>query len=125
MSPGGFDSSMYLVDSLLEALKLVSEGKYDYTIAPYSLGLNTIRENDYRNVKAEGRPVPFFEYRFAVQKGKEDLLFFLNYAIAGLKSAANTIKYIAGGILIVSISELIGFRSSCRFFLRPARFCCV
>ena len=82
--PQGLESNLTLTDSLPEALRKVGRGTYDYTVAPYSLGMNTIKEYSIRNIVVTGRPVISIEYRFAVQKGDHAVLFALNDAISSL-----------------------------------------
>lgn len=82
--PYNLNDTIIKTTSFYEAFELVSKGEADYTIAPYSLGKNTIKRLGLKNIEETGRPLMSIEYRYAVQKGNERLLFLLNEAIADL-----------------------------------------
>ncbi len=85
--PNGLDNDLILTPTYSEALQLVATDYADYTIAPYSLGVQAIRESGISSVIAAGRSLFSVEYRFAVREGRHDLLFFLNNAIATMTKA--------------------------------------
>ncbi len=92
--PHGLEDNLIQTESFSSALKLVAERKADYTIAPYSLGQNLIRDLDIDSRIISGRALFQVEYRMAVRKGNTELLFFLNESIASLQKSGELQKLI-------------------------------
>ncbi len=74
-----------LVNSLPEAINLLSEGEGDAVLAPYSIGMEAIEDLRIRNVKVVGPSIMPILYRFAVKKGDSQLLSLLNEGIDQVK----------------------------------------
>lgn len=82
--PGGLDEHIILTDTYSEALLLVRDGHADYTVAPYTLGMQLVNELSLDNISATSRTLFPVSYRLAVQKGNTNLLFRLNEGIVHL-----------------------------------------
>lgn len=82
------------VESLPEAIRLLSEGKGDAVLAPYSIGMEAIENLDIQNVKVEGPSIMPILYRFAVKEGNPQLLSILNDGIDHVKVSGEKEKLI-------------------------------
>lgn len=80
--PGGLDEHVILTDTYSDALILVQNGTADYTVAPYTLGMQITGDLDLKDISATSRTLFPVSYRLAVQKGNTDLLFRLNEGIS-------------------------------------------
>ncbi len=87
ITPYDLDDNMILTSSFFTALQLVSSGDADYTIAPYSMGLKARDALNLNELKPSERSLLTVEYRFAVRKGRSELLFKLNDALRELYEA--------------------------------------
>ncbi len=85
--PMGLYNNFLLVKSFPEALAKIESGNVDYVVAPYSLGMNEIEKNDYKNIKIEGPPILPSIYCMAVKKGNTKLLSVLNSGISALRNS--------------------------------------
>ncbi len=85
LKPLGFIDNTILVNSLPEAIRLLSQGEGDAVLAPYSIGMQAIRDLRIRNVKVVGPSIMPILYRFAVKKGDSQLLSLLNDGIDHVK----------------------------------------
>lgn len=56
------------VDSLPIAIDLLNSGKHDFVLAPYRIGMDIIKENNFDNVKFVGPPILPSLYRLAVKR---------------------------------------------------------
>jgi len=74
-----------LVESLPEAIRLLSEGEGDAVLAPYSIGMEAIENLQSQNVQVVGPSIMPILYRFAVKKGDSQLLSLLNDGIDHVK----------------------------------------
>ena len=74
-----------LVESLPKAIQLLSAGKGDAVLAPYSIGMESIEELNIPNVQVVGPSIMPILYRFAVKKGDAQLLSLLNDGIDQVK----------------------------------------
>ncbi len=90
--PFGLFKNYIVAKSLPEALAGIESGKADFVIAPYSLGMNEIANNEYENVEVKGPPLMPSIFCFAVQKGNEDLLAVLNKGISELRDTGELAK---------------------------------
>lgn len=79
--PGGLDEHIILTDTYAEALILVRDGYADYTLAPYTLGIQLVEELSLVGISATSRTLFPVSYRLAVRKGNSNLLFTLNEGI--------------------------------------------
>jgi PAS domain S-box-containing protein len=86
IKPMNLKGNSVLAESLPIAIKLLDSGKHDFVVAPYNLGMLTIADNNFTNVKVTGPPVLPSLYRLAVNKGNTGLLAELNEAIDEFKS---------------------------------------
>ncbi len=75
------------VGSLPEAIQLLSAGEGDAVLAPYSIGMQTIKDANIDNLKPIGYSIMPILYRFAVKKGNTELLSVLNDGIDELKGS--------------------------------------
>jgi signal transduction histidine kinase len=85
IKPMAFLKNTTLVESLPEAIQLLSEGEGDAVLAPYSIGMEAVEDLRVENVQVEGPPVMPILYRFAVKKGDSQLLSLLNDGIDQVK----------------------------------------
>jgi signal transduction histidine kinase len=74
-----------LVKSLPKAIRLLSRGKGDAVLAPYSIGMEAIEDLQIRNVKVTGPSIMPILYRFAVKEEDAQLLSLLNDGIDHVK----------------------------------------
>ncbi len=74
------------VNSLPEALMLVDAGEYDYTLAPYPLGMMVMDEKAVKHVKVAGPPILPSVYCIAVKEGDHELLTMLNHAVSQIRN---------------------------------------
>ena len=81
IKPMGLYDLAVFVDSLPIAIDLLNSGKHDFVLAPYRIGMDIIKENNFDNVKFVGSPILPSLYRLAVKKGNAELLAQLNEAI--------------------------------------------
>ncbi len=88
IKPLNLKSNSVLAESLPIAIKLLDSGKHDFVVAPYNLGMLTIEENNFENVKITGPPVLPSLYRLAVKKGNTGLLAELNEGIDIFKAGS-------------------------------------
>lgn len=79
--PGGMDKNIILTDTYSESLALVQDGSADYTVAPYTIGMEIIDSQALHDISATSRTLFPVSYRLAVQKGNSALLYRLNDAI--------------------------------------------
>jgi len=86
IKPMGFEKNTFFVNSLPKAIHLLSTGKCQAVLAPYSIGLESIESAGIENIEVVGPPILPSLYRFAVQEGNIDLLSNLNDGIDKLKS---------------------------------------
>lgn len=86
INPLGLSERTILFESLPAAIKSVAEGKSDFALAPYSLGMQAIKDFKYHNLHIVGKPVLPSLYCIAVHKGNTDLLEAFNSGIDALKS---------------------------------------
>jgi PAS domain S-box-containing protein len=89
LKPMGLYDNTKLVNSLPLAIEILSQGKADAVLAPYSIGMETIRESNISNIKVTGPPILPSLYRFAVRKGSNELLAALNEGIYHVKTSAH------------------------------------
>lgn len=82
--PMGLLSNKVEVSSLPEAFTLINEGKCDYVVAPYPLGMATINESEWDNIEVKGPPIIPSVYCLAVRQGNAKLLAQLNNGIQEL-----------------------------------------
>ena len=87
IKPMGLYDNTTLINSLPLAIEILSQGKADVVLAPYSIGMETIRESNISNVKVSGPPLLPSLYRFAVKKGNHELLATLNEGIYHIKTS--------------------------------------
>ncbi len=87
IKPMALYSNTTLVKSLPEAIQLLSEGKCDAVLSPYSIGMETIEELQIKNVKVTGPSILPILYRFVVKEGNSELLSVLNEGIDEVKSS--------------------------------------
>ncbi|MCP4701787.1 MAG: transporter substrate-binding domain-containing protein [Gammaproteobacteria bacterium] len=83
---------LHLVDTVLDALRLLASGEGDFALVPRLVGLLTARELDLSNIEAGELRIPVYDrgYGFAVREGNAELLAHLNQ---GLSIVKNTGKY--------------------------------
>lgn len=89
-------------------------GQADFTIAPYSLGMEIIHKQGYKNVVSMGPNISTYQYRIAVRKGDAEVLNALNMAIEKIqetnfkeKNKQKWIKYKNDGITWIEILTFI------------------
>ncbi|MGM0498406.1 MAG: transporter substrate-binding domain-containing protein, partial [Bacteroidota bacterium] len=83
-----------LASSLPKAIRLLSEGKGDAVLAPYSIGMEAINDLGIKNVKVEGPSIMPILYRFAVKEGDAQLLSLLNDGIDHVKVSGKKEKLV-------------------------------
>lgn len=83
--PMGLYKNHITAKSLPEALSKVELGHADYVIAPYLLGMNEIKMNNYKNIEVKGSPILPSMYCLGVKKGNTQLLSILNNGILELR----------------------------------------
>lgn len=100
-------------DTYREIFVSLETGKNDFTIAPYSLGMEIINQYGYHNVKPIGTNIYTYQYRMAVKKGNIEVVNVLNEAIDKMRETNFTdknkekwIKYKNDGI---SLMEFIKY----------------
>lgn len=86
IKPMAFKENTVFVNSLPKAIHLLSSGKCEAVLAPYSIGMETIEESGIKNIEVVGPPILPSLYRFAVKEGNTDLLSTLNDGIDNIKS---------------------------------------
>ncbi|MFP4059247.1 MAG: ATP-binding protein [Bacteroidales bacterium] len=84
--PMGIYDDFKLVKSLPDAIMHVESGLNDYTIAPYHLGMEIIRQNNCGNVEAKGNRLFPVIYCLAVNSGNVDLISRINNGISTLRN---------------------------------------
>jgi ABC-type amino acid transport substrate-binding protein len=82
----GLGERTSLFESLPAAIKSVEEGENDFAVAPYSLGMQAIKDFKYHNIRIVGKPILPSLYCIAVRKGNTKLLEAFNSGIDALKS---------------------------------------
>jgi len=87
IKPMGLYENAFYVNSLPIAINLLSSGKHDAVIAPYSIGMEAIRSESIKNLKVVGSPILPSPFRFAVQKGDARLLSILNDGLDKMKAS--------------------------------------
>ncbi len=115
IKPMGLYEKAIFVNSLPNAINLLSSGKHDAVIAPYSIGMEAIRSENIRNLKVVGSPILPSPFRFAVQKGDARLLSLLNDGLDKMK-ASGQLKALEKGwklhqrrdVSIVTVLRYIG-----------------
>lgn len=85
--PMGLYRNYSVAKSLPEALAQIEVGRTDYVIAPHSLGMNELENNDYKNIEIGGSPIIRSIYCMAVKKGNTELLGILNKGISALRNS--------------------------------------
>jgi signal transduction histidine kinase/ABC-type amino acid transport substrate-binding protein/ActR/RegA family two-component response regulator len=83
----GYTVSPIEVDSAVEALQMVAEGKGDATLMSELRGLYVAQEADLDNLVRVGDPVYQTSYSFAVNKSRPDLVPRLNQGLAIVKAS--------------------------------------
>ncbi len=83
----GFTVEPLEVDSALEALRLVSEGKAEACLMSELRGLHVAREGGLKNLHRVGEPVYQTSYSFAVTADRPDLVPRLNQGLAIVKAS--------------------------------------
>ena len=81
----GFDENLALAGSQVEALQLVADGHYDFTMASRLSGLYWVRKLGLDNMQTIGEPLWDQSGSFAVRKGDEDLLVRFSEGLAIVK----------------------------------------
>jgi PAS domain S-box-containing protein len=94
VQPMGIQGNIRYLNSLPGSIRALSEGKGDYVIAPYSIGMQAVRRYNLRNVRVSGPSLVPAVYRFAVRKTDTALLATLNDGLDKIKSSGeyNTIQ---------------------------------
>ena len=87
IKPMGFEGNTVFVNSLPKAIQLLSTGKCQAVLAPYSIGMETIESEGIDNIEVVGPQILPSLYRFAVKEGNIDLLSILNDGIDKIKSS--------------------------------------
>ena len=87
INPMGLNAILIHVNSLPQAINLLSSGKHDAVIAPYSIALETIKSAQIKNITVIGSPILPSPYRFAVKKGDSGLLSVLNDGMDYIKAS--------------------------------------
>ncbi|WP_176759137.1 HD domain-containing phosphohydrolase [Alkaliphilus peptidifermentans] len=84
----GLDLNIELIEvpTVYEALKLIEDEVYQYAGLLKLPGLYSIRENNFKNLKAQDLELAPQDYSMAVKKGNEDLLMLLNGGLHVLKA---------------------------------------
>lgn len=95
-------------DTYGEIFVNLETGKNDFTIAPYSVGMEIINQSGYHNVKPIGTNIYTYQYRMAVKKGNIEVVNALNEAIDKMretefmdKNKEKWIKYKNDGISLI------------------------
>lgn len=78
--------------SFSDAFALVDSGLADYTIAPSFLGEHKIAQGEYPHVAGTGRTLFLVSFRFAVLKGRSDLILELNEGIQRIEKLGTNKK---------------------------------
>ncbi|MFH2132041.1 MAG: transporter substrate-binding domain-containing protein [bacterium] len=101
LKPLGLMDRATHTDSLPLALEKLNSGKHDFVLAPYTIGMETMRKlqqehlsNAASRLKVVGPPLIPSLYRFAVKKGDNELLRHLNEGIDELKSSGEMARII-------------------------------
>jgi len=83
----GLEDSIIYVESVNEALRLLSEGECDATLVSRLTGLAAAARNGWENIGPVGEPVPGYSVRycFAVRNGESTLLAHINEGLAILQ----------------------------------------
>ncbi|GAO28843.1 transporter substrate-binding domain-containing protein [Geofilum rubicundum] len=87
IKPMGLFENAFYVNSMPVAINLLSSGKHDAVIAPYSIGMEAIRSENIKNLKVVGPPILPSPFRFAVKKGDARLLSLLNDGLDKMKAS--------------------------------------
>lgn len=87
IKPMGLYENAVYVHSLPIAINLLSSGKHDAVIAPYSIGGAAIQSEKIKNLKVVGPPILPSPVRFAVKKGDARLLSVLNDGLDKMKAS--------------------------------------
>ncbi len=90
--PMGLYKDFQVAKSIPEALAGVEWGRADYVVAPYSVGMNEIVKNKYKNIEVKGPAIMSSIYCFAVEKGNTRLLGILNKGISALRARGELTK---------------------------------
>ncbi|TCS41067.1 transporter substrate-binding domain-containing protein [Reinekea marinisedimentorum] len=70
----GVEASLILVDTHVEALRLLSSGKHDYALVANLPGLYLGREFSLSNIEVKGNIIGALPYGYAVAEGRAELL---------------------------------------------------
>jgi signal transduction histidine kinase len=81
IKPMALFTNTKLVKSLPEAIRILSKGKGNAVLSPYSIGMSAIEDMQIGNVKVIGPSIMPILYRFAVKEGNSELLSVLNDGI--------------------------------------------
>lgn len=87
LKPMGLLQQVSVANSLPKALMLIEAGKYDYTLAPYPLGMNIINEKKCKNIRVKGPPILPSVHCLAVHEGNHKLLATLNHGITEFRTS--------------------------------------
>ena len=85
--PNDMQDNLIDSSSYTESLRHVAEGQADFTIAPYSLGSDSISFYGLKLVESSERSLFTVDYRYAVRKGEPELLYTLNESLNKLSTA--------------------------------------
>jgi len=85
IKPMALFTNTTFVKSLPEAIRLLSKGKGDAVLSPYSIGMKAIEDLQINNVEVVGPSIMPILYRFAVKDGDSELLSVLNDGIDKIK----------------------------------------
>lgn len=79
--PMGLFKNYVTVQSLPEAFSLVNSDSCDYVIAPYSIGMEVIKEEGLGNLEVKGDPIIPSVFCYAVKEDNYELLAWINQGI--------------------------------------------
>jgi len=82
----GFSGKIVLVDTPLEALRVLASGQYDGALLNKMQGYYIISEYRLKNIRSIGQYIERRSYGFAVKNGNTELLMELNQALATVKA---------------------------------------
>lgn len=81
----GYEKQLIIVDTEEEALRLLSEGKYDCALVSRFPALFSIKKNKWTNIQLSETSLHHSEYCYAVNHGNEALLFRFTEGLEKLK----------------------------------------